>query len=132
MIRGRGQGVEINFDKDEIIDSITDLYTGDKKYAVWAVSGVLAVTLIALIIVCVSPKKPKLPINIEGAFAADDELLIPDGPQSEVLSVTSREAKSEWGEEEAKQFLTVPATEELDDLSNANDFIIKDIMGSAP
>lgn len=124
--------MDINFDKDEIIDSIKDLYTGENKYIVFSVSGLLLVTLFALIIISVSPKKGKKPNSIEEVLTADEEALIPDGPQTEVVSVTSRDNHSKWGEEEEKRFLTVPTTKELDELSEANDLLIKDIMGAAP
>lgn len=123
--------MEISFDKDQIIDSVKDLYTGENKYVVWGVSGVLIIALFALVIVSALPKKDKNAAP-PAAFAADEELLIPDGPSVNAGSVTSRDREHIWGEEEEKRFLTVPGTAELDDLSEANDRMINDILNAAP
>lgn len=124
--------MEINFDKDEIINSITDLYTGENRYVVWGVSALLVATLVVLFIVSVSPKKDKALKNQDTVLVVDEDVLIPEGPQTQVTSVTSRDGHNKWGEAEEKRFLTVPTPKELDDLSDANDFLIKDIMGAAP
>lgn len=128
----KGKRVDISFDKDEVIDSIKDLYTGERKYIVWGISGGIVIALIALIIVCALPKKDKTPRNAQTVLTPDEEVLIPSSPQTEVKSVTSRNKDNAWGEKEKKQFFTVPSTAELDELCASNDFLIKDIMGAAP
>lgn len=123
--------VELNIDKEKIIDSVKSLYTGENKYLVWGVSGLLIITLIALIIICAVPKK-KAAVSTQAALVLDEDLLVPDGPQTAVGNVTSREMGRKWDESDEKRFLTVPSTVELDDLSRANDRAINDITEAAP
>lgn len=123
--------MEINIDKEQIIDSVKDLYTGENKYIVWAVTGVVVAAFLALVVIGALPKGNKAPRE-NVLFVADEDLLIPDGPEVNVASVTSRAKQSKWGEMEKDRFLTVPGTSELDDLSDANDRMINDILNAAP
>ncbi|MBP3606830.1 MAG: hypothetical protein J6J11_00755 [Treponema sp.] len=93
----------------------------------------LAFFLIAMIIIYIqsSPKQSKL-VNKQENIILDSEIMIPNLPNVEKDYYPSRITKNKWTKEEVEEWLTVPNQENLKQIENSNDKIIKELIGVAP
>jgi hypothetical protein len=119
--------------KDEILDTIKEFFTGEKKHIAWISCALICMTCAALVIFVVQKrKKPAAAQNKERELIVNQKLLIPDGPEVQKGYITSRQSKPEWDDSDTERWLTVPSKKELTDLGRANDQIISDLTGAAP
>ena len=103
----------------------------NKKKVLFVVFGILLVLIIILIfILCSSPKEKELLPKVN--YEITDYLYSPTSPEISSDYMFSRTPKKSWTEEEANNYITLPTEKMLDDLQNANDKLIKDILEASP
>ena len=120
-------------DKDEILDTIKDFFTGEKKHIAWISCALICMTCVALVIFIVQKgKKPGTVQNRERELIVNQTLLVPDGPEVQKGYITSRQSKPEWDDSETERWLTVPSQKKLTELGQTNDQIISGLTGAAP
>ena len=103
----------------------------NKKKILFIVFGILLVLIIILILfLCSSPKEKNLLPKVN--YEVTDYLYSPTSPEISSDYMFSRTPKNSWTEEEANNYITLPTEKMLDDLQNANDKLIKDILEASP
>lgn len=120
-------------EKDVLLDTIKELFTGEKKHIAWISCALICMTCAALVIFVVQKgKKPVAAQNGERELTVNQKLLVPDGPEVQKGYITSRQSKPEWDDSETERWLTVPSKKELSALGRTNDRIVSGLTGAAP
>lgn len=122
-------------DFQEIIDNFQDFLLENKKKTIIICGFLIFMTFSAVIVLCVnetsaSGKKNKK-ID-EQKLVLDQELLVPPGPVVPEGYITTRKTEKNWSEEEIEKWFTLPDETEVEQLSQANDRIVQEIIGAAP
>ena len=77
-------------------------------------------------------EKKETKVTNQKNLVIDQELLLPNELTINNKYTHVRQKKEKWSEEEANEWFTVPDETEIEKLSQANDKIVKDIIGAAP
>ena len=123
----------------EKIDDLVD-FVKTKKYVALTCIILVVFTICAFIIftahACSVPAKKEekkvRTATVMEKFTPDQDIIKPDGPQTQNGYALSRNPKPQWTEKEIEEYFTVPNEENLEDLKKANDNLIDEILGAAP
>lgn len=122
-------------DFSTLVEKFRYLIEENKKQTIFVCSILIFMTLCGFFILLLSTsqqeKKETKVINQKN-LVIDQELLIPNELTINNKYTHVREKKEKWSEEEANEWFTVPDETEIEKLSQANDKIVKDIIGAAP
>lgn len=111
---------------------VYDFLLEDKKRSLIILLGLLIFLLILLLIISISATSGKKENFEKPSIVFTEELLIPGGPEVKEDYSVSRQTSEVWTEEETENWFTVPSAKEVEDLANANDNLISDVIGAAP
>lgn len=104
----------------------------NRKKALIVILGILLFLVIILILIlCLSPKKDKTSIP-QTEYEISEYFYSPSSPEISDDYMYSRVPQQRWSEEEAREYITLPTEEMLEDLKLANDKLIKDILEASP
>lgn len=116
-----------------LIEQVKDFFTGNRRQAAFVTTILVAMTLTAVIVLCVQAgHKEKIKPSTERLLTADQKLIVPEGPSVPSGYTLSRTPRKKWEAKEAERWFTSPGKKEIDALSRANDSIVSDITGAAP
>lgn len=122
-------------DFSTLVEKFRYLIEENKKQTIFVCSILIFMTLCGFFILLLSTsqqeKKETKVINQKN-LVIDQELLIPNELTINNKYTHVRQKKEKWSEEEANEWFTVPDETEIEKLSQANDKIVKDIIGAAP
>lgn len=126
----------INLDKikekfEDIKEDISYRLEGASKSVFIALGclGLILILLIALMInQCVQPQK----VVVQKSFETKDEYIFPETVNMTNDYYYSRDAKDTWNQDDVNEWFNTPGEKDIKELSEANDNIIKEIMGAAP
>lgn len=122
-------------DFSTLVEKFRYLIEENRKQTVFVCSVLIFMTLCGFFILLLSTsqqeKKETKVINQKN-LVIDQELLLPNELTINNKYTHVRQKKEKWSEEEANEWFTVPDETEIEKLSQANDKIVKDIIGAAP
>ena len=122
-------------DFSTLVEKFRYLIEENKKQTIFVCSILIFMTLCGFFVLLLSTsqqeKKETKVIN-QKDLVIDQELLIPNELTINNKYTHVRQKKEKWSEEEANEWFTVPDETEIEKLSQANDKIVKDIIGAAP
>jgi hypothetical protein len=122
-------------DFSTLVEKFRYLIEENKKQTIFVCSILIFMTLCGFFVLLLSTsqqeKKETKVINQKN-LVIDQELLIPNELTINNKYTHVRQKKEKWSEEEANEWFTVPDETEIEKLSQANDKIVKDIIGAAP
>lgn len=122
-------------DFSTLVEKFRYLIEENKKQTIFVCSVLIFMTLCGFFVLLLSTsqqeKKETKVINQKN-LVIDQELLIPNELTINNKYTHVRQKKEKWSEEEANEWFTVPDETEIEKLSQANDKIVKDIIGAAP
>lgn len=122
-------------DFSTLVEKFRYLIEENRKQTIFVCSVLIFMTLCGFFILLLSTsqqeKKETKVINQKN-LVIDQELLIPNELTINNKYTHVRQKKEKWSEEEANEWFTVPDETEIEKLSQANDKIVKDIIGAAP
>lgn len=122
-------------DFSTLVEKFRYLIEENKKQTIFVCSVLIFMTLCGFFILLLSTsqqeKKETKVINQKN-LVIDQELLLPNELTINNKYTHVRQKKEKWSEEEANEWFTVPDETEIEKLSQANDKIVKDIIGAAP
>lgn len=122
-------------DFSTIVEKFRYLIEENRKQTIFVCSVLIFMTLCGFFILLLSTsqqeKKETKVINQKN-LVIDQELLLPNELTINNKYTHVRQKKEKWSEEEANEWFTVPDETEIEKLSQANDKIVKDIIGAAP
>lgn len=111
---------------------VYDFLLKNKKRSLIILLAFLIFLLILLLIISISKTTGKKDIQEQHSIVFTEELLVPGGPEVKEDYSVSRKTSETWSEEETENWFTVPSAKEVEDLANANDNLISDVIGAAP
>lgn len=122
-------------DFSTLVEKFRYLIEENKKQTIFVCSILIFMTLCGFFVLLLSTsqqeKKETKVINQKN-LVIDQELLIPNELTINNKYTHVRQKKEKWSEEEANEWFTIPDETEIEKLSQANDKIVKDIIGAAP
>lgn len=122
-------------DFSTLVEKFRYLIEENRKQTIFVCSVLIFMTLCGFFILLLSTsqqeKKETKVINQKN-LVMDQELLLPNELTINNKYTHVRQKKEKWSEEEANEWFTVPDETEIEKLSQANDKIVKDIIGAAP
>ena len=122
-------------DFSTIVEKFRYLIEENRKQTIFVCSVLIFMTLCGFFILLLSTsqqeKKETKVINQKN-LVIDQELLLPNELTINNKYTHVRQKKEKWSEEEANEWFTVPDETEIEKLSQANDKIVKEIIGAAP
>lgn len=122
-------------DFSTLVENFRCLIEENKKQTIFVCSILIFMTVCGFFILLLSisqqEKKETKVIN-QQKFEIDQELLLPNELTLNNKYTHVRPKKEKWSEEEANEWFTIPDETEIEKLSQANDKIVKDIIGAAP
>ncbi len=122
-------------DFSTLVEKFRYLIEENRKQTIFVCSVLIFMTLCGFFILLLSTsqqeKKETKVINQKN-LVIDQELLLPNELTINNKYTHVRQKKEKWSEEEANEWFTVPDETEIEKLSQANDKIVKDIIGAAP
>lgn len=122
-------------DFSTLVEKFRYLIEENKKQTIFVCSILIFMTLCGFFVLLLSTsqqeKKETKVINQKN-LVIDQELLLPNELTINNKYTHVRQKKEKWSEEEANEWFTVPDETEIEKLSQANDKIVKDIIGAAP
>lgn len=122
-------------DFSTLVEKFRYLIEENRKQTILVCSVLIFMTLCGFFILLLSTsqqeKKETKVINQKN-LVIDQELLLPNELTINNKYTHVRQKKEKWSEEEANEWFTVPDETEIEKLSQANDKIVKDIIGAAP
>ena len=122
-------------DFSTLVEKFRYLIEENRKQTIFVCSVLIFMTLCGFFILLLSTsqqeKKGTKVINQKN-LVIDQELLLPNELTINNKYTHVRQKKEKWSEEEANEWFTVPDETEIEKLSQANDKIVKDIIGAAP
>ncbi|MCR5613618.1 hypothetical protein [Treponema sp.] len=122
-------------DFSEIFENIKDFYRENKISAI--ITTVLVVlfflAMTAFIVQSCNPEKQHKALeSTELPLEPDQKVLLPEGPSVPDGYALTREPHDKWTEEEAEEYFTLPDSNALKNLEEANDNLVEEILGAAP
>lgn len=118
-----------------LVEKFRYLIEENRKQTIFVCSVLIFMTLCGFFILLLSTsqqeKKETKVINQKN-LVIDQGLLLPNELTINNKYTHVRQKKEKWSEEEANEWFTVPDETEIEKLSQANDKIVKDIIGAAP
>lgn len=122
-------------DFSTLVEKFRYLIEENRKQTIFVCSVLIFMTLCGFFILLLSTsqqeKKETKVINQKN-LVIDQGLLLPNELTINNKYTHVRQKKEKWSEEEANEWFTVPDETEIEKLSQANDKIVKDIIGAAP
>lgn len=122
-------------DFSTLVEKFRYLIEENRKQTILVCSVLIFMTLCGFFILLLSTsqqeKKETKVINQKN-LVINQELLLPNELTINNKYTHVRQKKEKWSEEEANEWFTVPDETEIEKLSQANDKIVKDIIGAAP
>ena len=122
-------------DFSTLVEKFRYLIEENRKQTIFVCSVLIFMTLCGFFILLLSTsqqeKKETKVINQKN-LVIDQELLLPNELTINNKYTHVKKKKEKWSEEEANEWFTVPDETEIEKLSQANDKIVKDIIGAAP
>lgn len=104
-----------------------------KKPVVFSLICLLIALFIAgLIVLLIQTSPDKKKPEIQEKFEADAPVLIPDALEIEKDYYFSRETENQWKKDEVDKWFTYPDEDAMKNVSDTNDKIVKDVLGTAP
>ena len=122
-------------DFSTLVEKFRYLIEENKKQTIFVCSILIFMTLcgfFALLLSTSQQEKKETKVINQKNLVIDQELLIPNELTINNKYTHVRQKKEKWSEEEANEWFTVPDETEIEKLSQANDKIVKDIIGAAP
>lgn len=106
------------------------LQENKKRTLIILISLLLLLLFILIISYCI--KNLGKESNYKQQLYFSEELLIPEGPQTNEEYKVTRQTNETWSKEETDQWFTIPTTKEINILEKQNDKLVSDILGAAP
>lgn len=122
-------------DFSTLVEKFRYLIEENKKQTIFVCSVLIFMTLCGFFILLLSTsqqEKKETKVTNQKNLVIDQELLLPNELTINNKYTHVRQKKEKWSEEEANEWFTVPDETEIEKLSQANDKIVKDIIGAAP
>lgn len=122
-------------DFSTLVEKFRYLIEENKKQTILVCSVLIFMTLCGFFILLLSTsqqEKKETKVTNQKNLVIDQELLLPNELTINNKYTHVRQKKEKWSEEEANEWFTVPDETEIEKLSQANDKIVKDIIGAAP
>lgn len=116
--------------------SIKD-FTEENTKLVIAISVVLSISLLGAVIAVafqepLPKKKKKADIKPPKPYSAVQEFLPPKGSSLTEDYYFSREQNPKWSDEEFDKWFTVPSEKDAEELGEANENLINELLGEVP
>lgn len=122
-------------DFSTLVEKFRYLIEENRKQTIFVCSVLIFMTLCGFFILLLSTsqqEKKETKVTNQKNLVIDQELLLPNELTINNKYTHVRQKKEKWSEEEANEWFTVPDETEIEKLSQANDKIVKDIIGAAP
>lgn len=122
-------------DFSTLVEKFRYLIEENRKQTILVCSVLIFMTLCGFFILLLSTsqqEKKETKVTNQKNLVIDQELLLPNELTINNKYTHVRQKKEKWSEEEANEWFTVPDETEIEKLSQANDKIVKDIIGAAP
>lgn len=121
-------------DVQETLDKFQDFLLENRKKTVIICCTLILLMLIVVVIMMASEGNASRKNKKADAqkLVLDQPLMSPAGPVVPEGYITTRKTEKNWSEEEIEKWFTLPSQEEVEQLGQANDRIIQDIIGAAP
>jgi len=110
---------------------LKDFVEENKKLSILVLSLVLVI-LLCIVLIFVAAGKGKKKVILDDPLILNSELMTPPNPANPDSFQLSRTTKDKWETEEIEPYFTKPSEKETDDLSKANDKIIRELLEAAP
>ena len=122
-------------DFSTLVEKFRYLIEENRKQTIFVCSVLIFMTLCGFFILLLSTsqqEKKETKVTNQKNLVIDQELLLPNELTINNKYTHEKKKKEKWSEEEANEWFTVPDETEIEKLSQANDKIVKDIIGAAP
>lgn len=113
------------------IADLKDFVEENKKISILVLSLVLVI-LLCIVLIFVSLGGSKKKVILDDPLILTSDLMVPPNPANPDSFQLSRTTKDKWEVSEIEPYFTKPSEKETDDLSKANDKIIKELLEAAP
>lgn len=118
-------------DFDELKEKVSD-FIHEKPLAFGISALILVFFVLALIVIFIQSSKPAPEEYKKEVYTSIEKPIAPSGPDIEKDYYMSRTTKSEWSEEELKEYLPENDSGLIEELNDTNNKIIDEILGAAP
>ena len=112
------------------IEKISDFLNEHKKLALGIIIGLALLLLILIIGMVASGKKESIPSKVSNN--PEDPFMLPQNTTVTEDYYFSREPKESWSQEEIEKWFSNPNTVNMNELKQANDALVDEIIGAAP
>ena len=119
---------------DTIQDAVDSLVKKTGRFAVAALGIILLLAACALMILTArsfTKKKKALPV-VQAEFQSEDEFIPPSNIKLTEDYYFSREPKENWTREEIDRWFSKPNKVNMNELKQANDRLVEEIIGAVP